>query len=210
MLLVPSTVDTERFKVEEVRALPYKYITYCGSLTIKKDGVDILLESFSQIACEKPDIDLVLIGKGDSADEELILKKQAVEMNLGKRVHFLGQIPRREVPAYLLGAMVLVLARPKSIVADAGFPSKLSEYLSTGKPVVVTRVGEIPVYLKDRDNAFLVEPGSADEFAEKLRFVLDNYDFALAVGSNGRRLAETTFNYKFQADRMLTFIRSLQ
>ncbi len=209
LLLVPSTVDTDRFKVAEVRVLPYKYIAYCGSLTVKKDGVDILIESFSQIAREKPDIDLVLIGKGDSADEELVLKKKAVELNLGERVHFLGQISRTEVPAYLFGAMVLTLARPKSIVADAGFPSNLSEYLSTGKPVVVTRVGEIPVYLKDRDNAFLVEPGSPDEFAEKLRFILDNYDIALTVGGKGRRLTETTFNYKFQADRMLTFIRSL-
>ncbi|HBE41345.1 MAG TPA: hypothetical protein DDW27_09100 [Bacteroidales bacterium] len=209
LLLVPSTVDSERFNITEAPPLPYNYIVYCGSLTIKKDGVDILIESFSKIADAKPDIDLVLIGKGDSADEESAIRTQSEKLNLGKRVHFLGQMSRTEVPGYLAGAKVLALARPTSIIADAGFPSKLTEYLSTGKPVVVTKVGEIPIYLKDNDNAFLSEPDSVEEFAERLSYVLDNYEFALTVGSRGKRLTETIFNYNFQAVRMLEFIRSL-
>ena len=209
LLLVPSTVDSDRFNITEAPPLPYNYIAYCGSLTIKKDGVNILIESFSQIANEKPDIDLVLIGKGDSADEEMVIRKQTEQLNLGKRVHFLGQLSRAEVPAYLVGAKLLALARPKSIIADAGFPSKLAEYLSTGKPVVVTKVGEIPVYLKDNENAFLSEPDSVEEFADKLSYVLDNYEYALTVGNKGKRLTETIFNYNFQAVRMIEFIKSL-
>ena len=209
ILLVPSTVDSERFKITGPSPLPYNYIAYCGSLTIEKDGVDILIESFNQIVNEKPDIDLVLIGKGDSADEEIAIRGKAEQLKLFSRVHFLGQLSRAEVPAYLVGAKVLALARPKSIVADAGFPSKLTEYLSTGKPVVVTKVGEIPFYLKDRENAFLSEPGSTKAFARQLGFVLDNYEYALTVGSKGKRLTETIFNYNYQAVRMIEFIKSL-
>ena len=44
MILIPSTVDTERFTGVGVSPLPYNYIAYCGSLTIGKDGVDILIE----------------------------------------------------------------------------------------------------------------------------------------------------------------------
>ena len=209
LLLVPSTVDVSRFNLSDVSPLPFAYIAYCGSLTIKKDGVDILIESFRQLASEKPDIDLVLIGKGDIAEEEASIRKKILQLNLGSRVHLLGQISRQEVPAYLKGARLLALARPRSIVADAGFPSKLTEYLSTGKPVVVTRVGEIPNYLKDRENAYLSEPGSADDFARQIRYVLDNYEAALTVGNKGKKLAETLFNYNYQALRMIEFIRSL-
>jgi len=148
MILIPSTVDTERFTGVGVSPLPYNYIAYCGSLTIGKDGVDILIDSFSRLAFERTDIDLVLIGKGDSEFEEAAIKRQTVQLNLANRVHFVGQLSRTDVPAYLVGAKVLVLARPTSIVADAGFPSKLTEYLSTGKPVLVTRVGDIPYILK--------------------------------------------------------------
>jgi glycosyltransferase involved in cell wall biosynthesis len=209
LLIVPSTVDNKRFKIAGASPLPYNYIAYCGSLTIKKDGVNILIDSFSQIAGDKPEIDLVLIGKGDSEEEESAIRKQTERLDLSQRVHFLGQMSRTEVPFYLSGARVLALARPKSIIADAGFPSKLTEYLSTGKPVVVTRVGEIPLYLQDRENAFLAGPDSAKDFARQLSYVLDNYEFALTVANRGKILSETIFNYNYQAERMLEFIRSL-
>lgn len=210
MILIPSTVDTERFTGVGVSPLPYNYIAYCGNLTIGKDGVDILIDSFSRLAFERTDIDLVLIGKGDSEFEEAAIKRQTVQLNLANRVHFVGQLSRTDVPAYLVGAKVLVLARPTSIVADAGFPSKLTEYLSTGKPVLVTRVGDIPLYLKDRENAFLSDPDSAEAFAIELRYILNNYEFALEVGGNGKRLTETIFNYNYQAKRMLEFIGKLK
>jgi len=209
ILLVPSTVDIDRFSNPGASPLPYNYIAYCGSLTIKKDGVDILIDSFNRIASERQDIDLVLIGKGDTEIEEDAVRRQTRLLNLDDRVHFLGQMSRADVPSYLAGAQVLALARPTSIVADAGFPSKLTEYLSTGKPVLVTQVGDIPVYLKDNESAFLSEPDSAEAFATKLRYILDNYDYALKVGNNGKRLTETIFNYNFQAVRMLEFIRLL-
>lgn len=210
LLLVPSTVDIDRFQNSGVSPLPYNYIAYCGSLTIRKDGVNILIDSFSQLASEIPDIDLVLIGKGDSEYEETAIRRQTEELNLNSRVHFLGQLSRTDVPAYLAGAKVLALARPTSIVADAGFPSKLTEYLSTGKPVLVTQVGDIPIYLKDNENAFLSEPDSSEAFATKLRYILNNYESAITVGRNGRKLTETIFNYNFQAKRMLEFIKRLQ
>jgi glycosyltransferase involved in cell wall biosynthesis len=210
LFLVPSTVDTGRFNHHFDPLLTFEYILYCGSLTILKDGVNILIESFKKISDKYPDINLVLIGKGDTTNEENIIKDLVVKLNIDKRVIFLGQLPRTDIPAYLSNAKILALARPESILADAGFPSKLTEYLSTGKPVVVTRVGEIPIYLKDSENAFLSKPGDFNEFAEKLDFVLSNYEVALKVGRNGKELTSTIFNYNFQSKRMIAFIDSLQ
>ena len=47
-------------------------------------------------------------------------------------------------------------------------------------------VGDIPLYLKDRENAFLSDPDSAEAFAIELRYILNNYEFALEVGGNGK------------------------
>ena len=64
------------------------------------------------------------------------------------------------MPKYLCNAKLLALARPDSIQAQGGFPTKLGEYLATGRPVVVTKVGEIPDYLEDGVNAFLSDINS--------------------------------------------------
>lgn len=209
MFLVPSTVDTERFQISCNPPLSYQYILYCGSLTIYKDGVNILIESFARIHGKYPEIKLVLIGKGDFQHEELSLKELVISLNITDKVIFLGQLPRTEIPAYLINARILALARPKSIVASAGFPSKLTEYLATGNPIVVTKVGEIPSFLKDNVNAILSEPDSVDAFADKLDFALGNYEESKKIGARGKELTMTIFNYNFQAKRMIEFIASL-
>jgi glycosyltransferase involved in cell wall biosynthesis len=206
LFLVPGTVDSQRFDRHFDPILPFQYILYCGSLTIFKDGVNILIESFYRISDKYPHINLVLIGKGDTIEEEMLIKELVAKLNLDKRVIFLGQLPRTSIPGYLCNAKVLALARPKSIIAAAGFPSKLTEYLATGNPVVVTKVGEIPVYLHDNENAFLSEPDNIDAFAGKLDFVLGNYEIARQVGLKGKELTSTVFNYSFQSKRMISFI----
>ena len=206
LFLVPSTVDTERFSSSFNAPLPYQYIMYCGSLTILKDGVNILIESFAKIANNYPGINLVIVGRADCNEDDIIFKNMVKTLNIENRVIFTGKLPRTDIPAYLCNARILALARPDSLIADAGFPSKLTEYLATGIPVVVTAVGEIPLYLKDNENAFLCEPGSSDAFAENLEFVLGNYEFAEQVGKRGKELTATIFNYNFQAKRMIDFI----
>lgn len=209
LFLVPSTVDSKRFQSSVRSILEFEYILYCGNLNLRKDGVDILIRSFAKISDKFPEINLVLIGTGDP-DEEILLKNIVSILNIRDRVHFLGQIARTEVPKYLKNAKILALSRPASIVADAGFPSKLTEYLASGNPVVVTKVGEISNYLTDAENAFLSEPGSVEAFSDKLNFVLDNYGFAKKVALRGKELTSTIFNYSFQSGRIIEFVDTLQ
>lgn len=203
---VPSTVDPDRFTGIFQRQMSQRYICYSGSLTLMKDGVDILIKSYSRIVSEFPDHLLVLVGKADTAQDELYFGKLIADLKIQTRVILTGKVPRDIVPSYICNADVLVLARPRSIVADAGFPSKVSEYLSTGIPVVATKVGEIPDYLTDNENAFLAEPDSVEAFADKLKEVLRDYSHAKEVGANGRELAFGEFSYLFQAERILHFL----
>jgi len=210
LFLIPSTVDTERFNNKLNPPLSFDYILYCGGLTAYKDGINILIESFSRIYDKFQNINLVLIGKSDTLEEELFFKGLVEKLNITERTFFLGELPRKEIPAYLCNAKILSLARPKSMVADAGFPSKLTEYLATGNPVIVTEVGDIPLYLFDNKNAFLAKPDSIDSFTQKLDYVLSNYKFAQQVGLNGKKLTSSVFNYKFQALRIIDYLNSGQ
>lgn len=207
LLVVPSTVDFTRFEGNFITPFDFRYICYCGSLTYNKDGVHILLESFSKITDKHPNIILVLIGKADTQEDEQSLKALATSMGIEKKTLFTGVLSRDLIPGYLCNAEVLVLSRPRSIVADAGFPSKVTEYLSTGKPAVVTRVGEIPLYLTDNVNAFLAEPDDIDDFANKMDYVLSNYQLSIKVGIKGRELVESTFNYRYQSKRIIDFLK---
>lgn len=107
------------------------------------------------------------------------------------------------MPSYLLNAQLLLLARPANIQAKGGFPTKLGEYLTTGRPVVITKVGEIPDYLTDGENAFMAEPDNPLSFALKVEEALTDTENARAIGLNGKKLAVTIFNYKTQGLEMI-------
>lgn len=209
ILIIPSTVDTGRFTGAALSPLQFEYVFYCGSLTILKDGVDILIKSYSKISEKYSELLLVLAGKGDTVEEETEIRKLVDDLGMGDRVIFLGPVPRNEIPRYLVHAKVLALARPSSFIADAGFPSKLTEYLAAGKPAVVTKVGEIPYYLNDNETAFLADPDDVSAFAGKMESVLDNYDSALIVAQRGQELTRNIFNYNTQVLRLIDFMKGL-
>lgn len=206
IFLLPILVETERF--DQKINNPEKYITYCGSMEGNKDGVPILIDSFHQISIEFPSYKLLLIG-GTNFKGFNSLQKQIEAKKLTEKVVFTGRIERDALPAYLSQSSILVLARPTSKQAEGGFPTKLGEYLATGRPVVVTKVGEIGEFLVDSQNAFISIPDSADAFAIKLRIALKDYETAKIIGLEGKKLAQTIFNYKFQGEQLLNWLKTI-
>lgn len=207
-MLIPMTVDLHRFSKKEIPPLPYDYIVYAGSLSFSKDGVDILIKAFNIIAQEFTDIRLVIIG--DISNKQHFKQIQKLINNFTKsvqeRIFFTGKIDSNKIPTFLCNAKIMALARPDSIQAQGGFPTKLGEYLATGNPVVVTSVGEIPLYLEHKKNAFLSNPGDVIDFATNLCWVLKHYDSAKKIGNEGRKLVEKVFNPVLQAKLMSDFL----
>ncbi|MDD4309602.1 MAG: glycosyltransferase, partial [Candidatus Cloacimonetes bacterium] len=105
---------------------------------------------------------------------------------------------------------ILALARPSSLQASGGFPTKLGEYLSTGVPVVVTRVGELGHYLKDGETCFFADPDSAEDFAKTVLYAIDNYESAIIVGERGRELAISTFASSAQGKHLEDFLLKMK
>jgi glycosyltransferase involved in cell wall biosynthesis len=209
---LPMTVDMDRFNVQLTHKIKGpSYIAYCGydistknGLIVSKDGVDILIEAFSIIIPKHPDIFLYIIGEYNKYRVQ-----QVEKLHLSGRVVFIGNVHRDNIPEYLFNAKLLVLARPNNKQAQGAFPSKLGEYLATANPVVATKVGEIPLYLKDNWNAFLAEPGNVQSFAEKMDYVLSNPGIAKKIGTRGRELAENEFDYKKQGIKLQEFLTKL-
>ena len=88
------------------------------------------------------------------------------------------------------------MSRPNNIQAKYGFPTKLGEYLATGRPVIVTAVGDIPFYLDDGVNAFIAEPNNIQSFADKLEECFSNEDKAIKIGQKGQETAIKFFDYR--------------
>ncbi len=195
--IINMLVEPDRYAIPEfMEVSQYKDIVYVGTLYGDKDGVNNLIEAFAIVMDKHPKARLVIVGDTSKTDRMETVLEAIDKLPDPERVLLTGYLDRREVIRYLNRAYCLALARPDNIQAKYGFPSKLGEYLASGKPVVVTKVGDIPRFMTDGQNAYLAEPDDVDSFAQKLCDCLDNPDRAHEIGERGKHLAYTVFSYK--------------
>lgn len=207
LLLVPSTVDPAVFSSTAQRPVREKYVGYFGSLSFKRDNVDMLIHAFADFSVLYPGVRLILGGFCSPGIKDQMLDL-INKLNIQSKVTVLDFLSRKEILEYIINADVLVMTRSKDLESAASYPSKLTEFLATGKPVISVNVGEISDFLSDTVNAFLVEPGNITELTNKLDFVFKNYEFARNVGQKGKELTAGIFNYNFQAKRIIDFVNS--
>lgn len=202
--IINMVVDETRFiNVEKQKGIP-KYIAYCGNGANRKDGVDLLLRSFALIADKCPEYKLYIIGRAPSNDSENY--RLAEELNIIDKVVFTGIVSALEIPQLLKNAEILALARPNSLQNTYGFPTKLGEYLLTGNPVVITNVGDIPLFLKDKESALMSDCGNVEAFANNLLWAIQNPQQAKIIGERGKLVALDNFNYLKESRKIIDFI----
>jgi glycosyltransferase involved in cell wall biosynthesis len=185
-----------------------KYIATAGHLYGEKDGIKVLLKSFIFLREKYPEFKLLLIGENSNENKLKEVMEFIHSNNLGEDVIFTGKVNNEEIPLLLNSATVLCLARPNNIQARGGFPTKLAEYLMSGVPVLSTVFGEIQNYFEDGGNIFLCEPDAPELFAQKLIYIINNYENALEVSSRGRQFAINNFSYKIISEKYYHFLKN--
>lgn len=201
-------VDSQRFEGLRKEIISEKYIAYCGTVSNSKDGVDDLIRAFSLVHSQIPDIKLYIIGSVPSNREKSSNMELVNELGLNDFVVFTGVVPASEMPQMLKNATVVALARPDNLQAKNGFPGKLGEYLLSETPTVVTKVGDMPLFLTDGIDALLSEPSNPQDFASKVIWAIENPGKAAEIGKRGAQLAQKKFNYLTETRKLLEVIFS--
>ena len=204
--IINMTVDADRFIGVNKKTDKEKYVAYCGTASNNKDGVDKLITAFA-IVCKKHDkIKLLIIGKTPSEKEKTGNNALIKSLGIADKVIFTGFVNANLIPQLLMGAEVLLLDRPDNIQARNGFPTKLGEYLLTGKPVVVTKVGDIPLFLKDGESALLADPQNEQDFADKICWAIEHPKEASIIGAKGKEIALLNFNNIIETKKMIDYM----
>jgi glycosyltransferase involved in cell wall biosynthesis len=204
---VPIMVDLPQLKPSSESS--EKVVMYCGNLDHKGE-VDSVIQTFHTASGDEGDWRLEILGGSSNTTRLAALRNMCRELGIEDRVIFHGPVPRVSVYSHLLRAAVLVLPRRDALFSRAGFPTKLAEYLATGKPVVVTATGDIPMYLQDSVSAFLVPANDDRAFSAKLEVAMSDKVFAQRVGMAGRQVAEANFDSRVVCSDVLTLLKSLQ
>ncbi len=191
--LIPPGVDMSTFHPNGVT--PDDDILFVGPLSSSYawKGLDTLWEAFQQVHQHRPSASLTLVGQGDRYQE---FQERARRQELPVRL--LGRIPQQELVEAYRRARVVVL--PSTSDAES-FGMVLAEANACSRPVIASRVGGIPDFVRDGDNGRLVPPGEADPLADRITELLENPKEARAMGERGRQRVSTRHDWDLLAHR---------
>ncbi len=183
-------------------------VVYAGNLE-HRDEVNALLDAF--VPLSRADATARLDVLGGSLDPSVLerFRARAAALGVGDRVDFAGQVDRARAARTIATAHVLALPRPKTPWAEAGLSAKLADYLATARPVVVTGIGDVPLYLEDGVSAFVVPPGDVHAFATGLAAAFADPARADAIGRAGRAAALAHFDVRAHGCRLVEFFERL-
>ncbi len=208
--VVYNGVDVKAFRPgweqpAEAQALRHRHgladeptVLFVGKIRESK-GVGLLLQAMESVWRELPRAVLVLVGgtefgRGRLHRQTPFFQKLAARVAAAPgRVVQTGFISPTEVPrAYLMGD---VCAAPSQI--DEGLPLVILEAAASGLPLVSTRVGGIPEFVRDGETGLLLEQkDDAHELAAKLLLLLKDVEQRRRLGEAGRRRVEARFSWE--------------
>lgn len=176
--IIPPGVDGSRFCPA---GLPSgRDVLFVGPLahSYRWKGIDTLWRAFQLVRQAVPDARLTLVGQGDRVPEFSALAAASPES-----LRLLGHVSDDELVAAYRQASVVVLP---SVTEAESFGMVLAEANACGKPVVASRVGGIPDFVRHGDNGLLARPGDASDLAHQIIMLLQDPPLARQMGSRGR------------------------
>lgn len=160
-LFDPSRYDADRCRARYGLS-GYRILMFPGAPRPYK-GVEDVLMALDRL--NQPDLRLVIVGGSPYDDYDAQLMRQWSRWLIQR-----PKLPYAEMPAIVAAADMVVVPQRQSAATAAQFPLKLTDGMAMAKPVLATKVGDIPEILGE--TGYLVAPDAPDQLAEAIEWIL--------------------------------------
>ncbi|WP_026923752.1 glycosyltransferase [Glycomyces arizonensis] len=164
---IPNGVPVDFYR----KALPLESkpegptIGFMGRYNEPRKGFGILRTAFARLAADRPDLHLLVVGRGDP---EAALA--GLDPELAERVHFLGAVSNEEKASMLAGVDLYVAPN----TGGESFGMILTEAMAAGTCVLASDIEAFKSVLDDGEAGGLFAVGDAADLAVKARVLLDD------------------------------------
>ncbi|MBD2627085.1 glycosyltransferase family 4 protein [Trichormus variabilis] len=193
-LFNPNHHDPEKSRVDYGLS-EYRILMFPGAPRPYK-GVEDVLRALELL--NEPDLKLVIVGGSPYDDYDAQLSEK-----WGRWIIKLPKYPATEMPKIVAAAHVIVVPQRNTTAALAQFPLKLTDGMAMAKPVLATRVGDIPEILDE--TGYLVDPESPAQIAEQIKLIFADLDAANQRALKARDRCVT----KYSIDSMSSVLESV-
>ncbi|MEK5030433.1 glycosyltransferase [Paenibacillus sp. FSL R7-0302] len=213
LLRVPSIGEFNNLPVVSEQKKDNNYpikIGYYGTPSIK-DGIYEMIQAINILSEKKCDFKFYLAGDdGRSGHLKKVIEIVNSNKLLSEKIVIMGKINQEDIPVFFSNCDILILTRPNMRFAKAGFPQKIPEYMSLGKPIVVTDVGDISMYVRHEVDGLIVKPNNPLIFANALEELINYSDNDREkMGLSAWNRGKNSFESEIHSKRILDFFSTI-
>jgi len=172
----PIGFDVARFREQIGVANGSSVLVFVG-WEFGRKGLSTILDAMSRVTSDS--LILLVVGGG----QERSFARQAEDLGIGDRVHFVGA--QSDIPPFLWASDIFVFPtryEPFGIV--------IAEAMAAGLPVITSRCAGAAEWIQDGTEGLLLnDPFDARELAQALDGVLSNPEMMVAMGKAAQRKA---------------------
>ena len=201
ILLLPNGLNIdglESHPLKEARSyfgipLSAFVIGYVGSLF--HSDANLMKRAFLAISKEIPNAHLLHLGLSNYTIKEMEIDSENITIT--------GRVSEREIQLGLAACDLCWLPMTDSNANKGRSPLKFSSYLTAGKPVVITDVGDLPRYIA-QNNAGLVCSPSSMALSDAVQKLVESPNLLTKMANNGKVLSQRSdYSWFAQANRLL-------
>ncbi len=190
-------MDIDSGEVRRHYKIPiHSKVILCVQRVDPKSGHEQLIKAMPHVLKKVPDAKLVFVGGKSmsnklSKDREILhdnILKLIDDLGITKNVIWTGNIDYHKIPEIYNAADLVALCS-----RNEGFGLSVTEGMACGNPVVGTKVGGIPLQVKDGKNGFLVEVGDHKDTANKIVKILSDDKLRKTMRNNSLRIVDENF-----------------
>lgn len=153
---------------------------------VPEKGPDLMVDAVAQLRERNVDVRLTLVGDGP---RRRALEHRIRALGLTDVVHLAGAVASDEMVDWYRRSDVFCLPS-----FAEGVPVVLMEAMSSGLPVVTTRIAGIPELVEDGESGIVVAPGRADLIADALERLAKDPQLRQDLAEGGRRSVQEGFD----------------
>lgn len=189
---------------QELNAEGRFIVSYIGTMGMAH-GLETLLEAARLLQIRAPGVLFLLIGEGAEKQGLVNLAKSRGLTN----VRFVDQRSREQIPAYICASNACVVMLKRADLFKTVLPTKLLEFLSCARPVILAVDGEARRIMDEAGAGIFVEPQNATDLAAAIVQLASDPQLCSVLGNNGRDYVVSHFARQQTATRYIDVLESV-
>lgn len=204
ILRVPIITDIRAIAVTESKNQP-KYGLWMGIIDAYLKDILLILESLSYMITRDKNVVFYVIGRYSENSMNTIKNRCKALKIPEENFRLTGYLDDQELLRFCSLATYFIVPLWNDYKSENRFPTKISQFLACGKPIITCNIGETGKYLSDNETALFFEPGNSGDLYKKIEWIYSNTEAAQVIGRKGYQLALNNFHYENYSQKLNRF-----